>query len=237
MKEKLLQRQARGFDRLAFYFPNLRAGTKVAGQLIDKATFVKALGLLNDKLAEAKTDVTFLCVGGGTMVLALGSRGGTEDLDGLLKPEDAQTDAIFEVSSYEVAEELGLDPRWINTHVQHIMRDHGYQPQFFEDVPEYQWSHLKMRFAKPGFVLSLKCRSLRTGKNDFNDIVTLLRLLQITTLDGLQTEVTKYSNKPFQPKQKDMGRLMLAIAWAFPGKTEYDDIRVHALEAARKLKS
>lgn len=219
------------------YFGGQGDGPKTAGQVIPKETFVRALHLLNDKLAEAGKTVTFLCVGGGVMMLVLGTRQGTEDIDGLLQPSDPDTTEVFHQLATEVASELNLPEGWINTQVKDIMHGQTFKRTNFEALPEYSWSNLKLLFAKPGYVLSMKCQAMRVGKKDFSDIVNLLRLLNIRSLEDLHAELDKWGRGWDFIGNDEFPALKLSIAWAFPGQTEYDYIRVRAEERRRQIKS
>lgn len=232
MKAKFLQVTAASFIRGAWqmYFGQQAEGSKRAAQVIPKETFIKALGLLNDKLEQANEHVTFLCVGGATMMLVLGTREATEDIDGVLQPSDAETTKVFRQLAAEVAEELGLDVNWINTQVKDIMSAQTFRRTNFEALPEFSWPNLKLLFAKPGYLLSMKCQAMRIGKRDFGDIVNLVRVLNIRTLDELHAELDKWGNGWEFIGNDEYPLLKLAIAWAFPGQTEYDYIRIRAIE-------
>lgn len=134
MRAKLLQA---GFgDRWALYFPAVtRARGKMAEQMIDKATFLKALDRLDEKLQEQNKHITFLCVGGAMMMLALGTRQATHDIDGILKPSDPETTELFHTLAAEVGKELKIDPLWINTQVKDIMSGQSYRSSNFEALP------------------------------------------------------------------------------------------------------
>jgi hypothetical protein len=217
------------------YFGGQSDGSKTADQIIPKATFIKALGMLNDKLAEADKHVTFLCVGGATMMLVHGTREGTQDIDGILQPSDPETTKIFRRLAFEVSQELNIDENWINTQVKDIMAGQTYKRTNFEALPEYGWSNLTLLFAKPGYLLSMKCQSMRQGKRDFADIVNLLKALGIRNLEDLHTELDKWGGAWDFIGNDEYTLLKLAIAWAFPGQTEYDQIRLNALEKRKQV--
>lgn len=217
-------------DHFSFYFTRPRGSSKkMADTEIPKQKFIAALDDLNAKLkAEGKT-LTFLCVGGGAMMLAYNARNGTHDLDGVMSPADPDTTELFHRLAAEVAREHKIDQDWINIQVKDIMHGQGFKRVNFEPVSPYTWSNLKLLFGKPGYLLSMKVQALRPGKQDFNDIVHLLRILRIKTLAGMQAEVEKYGGWEFVGND-EFTRLKLTIAWAFPGETEYDNIRQWALK-------
>lgn len=236
MQAKLLQPSISTFigKHWAMYFSNTdSSGHKQAEQVIDKATFLKALGLLDGKLQEADKRITFLCVGGATMMLSLGTRQATHDIDGVLQPSDPDTTELFHELTAEVATELGIEKLWINTQVKGIMAGQSFKLSYFEELPEYQWSNLKLLFAKPGYLLSMKCQSMRVGRRDFSDIVNLVKVLGIRSLEGLEAEINKYGNGWQFIGNDEYELLKLCIAWAFPRQTDYDEIRLRYM-AMRK---
>lgn len=201
----------------------------MAGKLIHKSTFLKALTRLDEKLGKADLSITFLCVGGGTMMLALGARDQTEDIDGILRPSDPTTTRIFHRLVLEVATEFGIDPLWINTQVKDIMSGQGYQLSYFEELPQFQYGHIRLLFAKPTYVLAMKCQALRPGKRDFGDVVRLLRHLNIRTLEGLRDAIEPYGTAWEFIGNDEYELLELCIAWAFPRQTPYDHVRLEYL--------
>jgi hypothetical protein len=221
-------------DYLPYYFPALRGSRrKLAEENLNKAQFTQALTLLNEKLKAAGVTLSFLCVGGGAMMLAYDARQGTHDLDGAISPADPETDELFHQLALEVARELRIDKEWINLQVRDIMLTQNVKRTNFQAVPAYTFSNLKMLFAKPGYLLSMKCQVLRIGKKDFSDIVALVKLLAIKSIAEMQAEVEKYGGWDFVGNDEVVW-LKLAIAWAFPGQTPYENIRLKALEHRKR---
>jgi hypothetical protein len=225
-------------DKLALHFPysrSLRFTRRVGSVDIPKTKFLQALELLNEKLKIMDHPLTFLCVGGGAMMLALNARQSTEDLDGVLDPNTALNETIMLDTAGEVSQEMSIPVGWLNTHVKYILEDRHYSPDDFETFPEYQWSHLKMKFAKPGLMLALKCHAMRKGRHDFNDIVALIKALNVKTIEDLTYEVRKYG-KFGEFSEKELVDLKLAIAWAYPNSSPYEYIRQNALQRYRQVK-
>jgi len=219
------------FDRC---FPQRRG--KIAGVEVPKAIFVKALDRLNDLLVEANQQITFLCVGGGAMVLAFNARPATEDIDGILSPRDPQAENVLFAQAEKVRDQFkaegvfNLPDNWINTQAGAIMRGQGYKRKDFDAVPGYDWSNLHLLFANPLYMLAIKCQSLREGKKDFNDIAALIKLLNIRTLPDLLDKIEPWTPPGFIGNE-EYARLKLSIAWAFPGETAYEPILQAVLRA------
>ncbi len=201
---------------------------------VSKAIFLKALKLLDAKLGDANERVTFLCVGGGALMLSLGMRESTEDLDGVLQPSDPDTALLFARLATQVGRELGIGDIWINTQVKSIMAGQRFAPSYFEERAQYIGLHLKVLFAKPGYLLMMKSQSLRRGSKDFSDIVRLVRLLNIRTLDTLRQTIEEFGGTWDFIGNSEYELLGLCIAWAFPNATPYDAVRLRYMEMNKK---
>jgi hypothetical protein len=106
------------------------------------------------------------------------------------------------------------------------MKSQTFQKSFFEAVPGLTWSNMTLLFAKAGYLLAMKCQSMRYGKQDYNDIVALIRHLGLRTFEQLQ--VQKFIPRPVASEEM----VKICIAWAYPGQTEYDNLRIELLEQA-----
>ena len=201
---------------------------------VSKAVFLKALKLLDAKLGDAQERVTFLCVGGGALMLSLGMRESTEDLDGVLQPSDPDTTLLFNRLAAQVGQELGIGDIWINTQVKSIMVGQRFAPSYFEERAQYVGKNLKVLFAKPGYLLMMKSQSLRRGSKDFSDIVRLVKLLDIRSLDTLRQVIEKFGGNWDFIGNNEYELLRLCVAWAFPNATPYDAVRLKYLEMTKK---
>lgn len=224
------------------YFPQAAPGRKYAEQDIPKAVFLEALDRLNALLVEEGKRITFLAVGGGAMMLAYGTRDKTHDIDGVLYPANTLLEDTLHRLATIVAEQIkedGVFPNmpdgWINVQVKSIMQSQTYSVANFESLPQYQWSNLKLLFAKPGYLLAMKSQALRDSRRDYTDVVSLVRLLGIKTLEEYQETVSPYMDWNYIGNDEHR-LLQLAIAWAFPGETKYDQLRVRALRQYHKVK-
>jgi hypothetical protein len=210
------------------FFPQF-SYSKRASQELSKETFLEALDMLNNLLRSQGERITFLCVGGGAMMFSLGARNQTHDLDGVVSVGSRELlDSLAEDVADKFKEEgRSIPPDWINTQVREIMRGQNYSISYFEEVPGHTWSNLKILFAKPGYLLGMKCQAMRTGKKDFRDISSLIGILGIKTVEDLKSEIGEYVDTNFIGNQ-EWAILKLCIAWAFPGQTEYEEYRSKA---------
>jgi hypothetical protein len=230
-------------DPITAFFPRIRSNISnrqaSSGQLISKQVFMKALDAFNAGLEVRDEYMTLLCVGGGAMMLAYSARQSTEDLDVILRPGDPKVfDQIVKEVSAEFTRTGVFDlPRdWMNRDVEPIMRSQGFKLSNFEEHPAYHWSHLTLMFGKPGYILSMKCMAMRTGKRDFRDIESLVRKLNIRSIGELQSAVEPYMNWAYIGND-ELNQLKIAIASAFPGETEHESHLQDALARYRKIKS
>jgi hypothetical protein len=222
-------------DILDMYL-NPPSSGKTAGAAMPREKFVGALEEMNRLLAETGVRITFLCVGGGAMCLAFKVREMTEDMDGMLRsPTTEQIEVFHEVAS-QTADNLGLAPDWINLQVGEIMKAQGVSTSDFEPHPGFKWSHLTVLFAKPALLLAMKCQALRLQRKDFSDVSSLIRLLNLRTIEALRDAVDPYMDWSWIGNDEQT-TLRLAIAWAFPGATAYEPLRTRALELYRQRRS
>lgn len=220
-------------DRLVQFFPKI-GSRKTADTEYTKEQFIKALDRFNEILKTMNQKMTFLCVGGGSMMLHLGIRNSTHDLDGML--DNSNLEGLFHEVASQVAGELKLAPDWINIQVKPILKAQQIKASDFESSSKFNYSNLKLLFAKPGLMLGLKCHALRKGKKDFQDVVNLLKILNIKTIEALEAEVSKYVDWSYIGND-EVPLLKLSISWAFPGSTEYEPIRQEALRRYQEAKS
>jgi len=154
---------------------------------LSKDEIVAALGRLNDFLAEANV-IGELCLFGGTaMVLAFNARLSTRDVDAIFMPA-----TLIRELAAKVAEERGLSANWLNDGVK------GFQstnPEVTQDsVP--QFSHLRVYRPSANYLLAMKCMASRSGgpetSGDKDDIMTLIRHLDLKTSDQVIENVTRF---------------------------------------------
>ncbi len=136
---------------------------------------------------------------------------------------DPGTEELLLQFAAEIGNKLAIEPDWINTQVKGIMLA---RPSSLK-MPGLSGSNLTVLFAKPSYLLSMKCQSMRV--KDLNDIATPIRFLNIQTQDELKDEIDRYGNGWAFIGNDEYQLLKLTIAWAFPGKTPYDGTRLKYL--------
>lgn len=201
-----------------------------------KEHFVAALDSLNSKLRQANLHLKFYCIGGGALMLAYGARESTQDLDGSLAPADPDTIRLFERLKIEVAGEKSLPEDWINLQASPIVYAQGFRHSDFVSKPGYLWSNLQLMFAKPECLLAMKCQAMRPGTRDMQDIVFLLRELGVHSLAQMQQVLEPHFDLG-NLGNDEVTPIKIAIASAFPGKTEYEPLRLRALSLYEETKN
>jgi hypothetical protein len=121
------------------------------------------------------------------MVLAFRARLSTKDVDAIYSP----TTEIRAVVA-EVAEELGMQPDWLNDGAKGFVSPRA---EFVEaDLPRF--SHLRITFPTPEYLLAMKVLASRTesadARGDRADIATLCRTLNLRDTEQVMDIVLRY---------------------------------------------
>lgn len=184
--------------QLPIYFGSRGAGVKTAagGTTVGRAVMLKALGMLNDKLAEAESPQTLWMIGGGAIMLHLDGRDSSGDLDVIPRKGDFRALMGF-------AEEVAHEMRQAGTPIPEDWINGDFTPQFmtmgigasgFVEDSRYRWSHLSIKFARPELLLAMKCFSFRPEGNDHGDIAFLIKKIPVRNLDHLYDIIETYGD-------------------------------------------
>ena len=162
----------------------------------------RLFGQLNEELGRSGIEGELFLVGGAVMCLAYAARPSTQDLDGLFRPARQVREAAA-----RVALQAGLRPGWLNDGVKGFLSDRG------EFSPFLELDHLRVMVAQPGYMLAMKCLSLRIGAefHDEDDIRYLLRHLDITSYDQAVAVITR-----FYPLERFPRKTLYALAELLP---------------------
>lgn len=124
------------------------------------------------ELAATGTRGELLVVGGAAMALAYSTRRSTSDLDAIFEPKQVIYDA-----ARSIAERRALPTGWLNDAVKGFLPGPDPNATVFLDRPG-----LVVRIASARYLLAMKLLASRVERDE-DDIVVLLRLARITTLD------------------------------------------------------
>jgi hypothetical protein len=184
-----------------FYSPKMpQSTTKRSAAELTRDVAIRALKLLNAKLAKRKKKFEVVLIGGGAMMILYRTRANTEDLDVYPMKGDIGT---LEECGYAVFEDLkeqcvNIPEDWINGQCMPIFKD---QMHYFKDgdilaISDLHFSHLTVHVASPEAILAMKVQALR-NVTDYKDVYALLRILKIKTWEKFIATV--------EPRMEDFG--------------------------------
>ena len=161
---------------------------------VTRADIHRLFELLDAELGAECVDGEIYLVGGAVMCLALDARPSTRDLDAFFRPTTA-----IRMAAARVAAHAGVPDDWLNDAVKGYLSPRGDFDSYLE-LP-----HLRVFVARPGYLLAMKCASMRLGEefHDLDDVRYLLRYLNIVTVDEALAIVTRYfSEQQLPPKSR-----------------------------------
>ena len=167
-----------------------------AGPGVTRARLVKALNLLNGKLAVAQAHMMLWMIGGGAMMLHLDARESSGDLDVIPRKGDFRALLRF---AEEVAQEMAaagepVPEDWINGDFTPQLMTLKIKPSDFERDPRFTWSNLEIQFAKPELMLALKAFSFRPEGFDRQDLRVLMDKAGVRDLDHFYDILDHYGD-------------------------------------------
>jgi hypothetical protein len=148
--------------------------------LLDRDTIVRALGLLNDRLAAVQQRAEIFLVGGAVMCLVHRARPSTKDVDGWFSEP-----AVVRSAARHVAEELDLPADWLNDAAKaYVPANAGYETW-------QSLSHLTIAVVDAPTLLAMKCAAARTPE-DASDIRFLAQHLGLNSSKAILRLVGEY---------------------------------------------
>lgn len=141
----------------------------------------KLFKALNEELKEKGVKGEVGICGGAVMCLVFQARRSTKDIDGIFEP----TKEIREASK-RVAKKFGLDEDWLND---------AAKAYFHVDPPRevvLEFSNLRVWAPKAQYLLAMKCVSARFDTHDRDDLIFLLRYLDLTKPEQVFKIVGQY---------------------------------------------
>lgn len=148
--------------------------------LLDRDTIVRALGLLNERLATMQQRAEMFLVGGAVMCLVHRTRPATKDVDGWFTEP-----AVVRAAARHVAEQLELPEDWLNDAAKaYVPRNAGYETW-------QSLSHLTIAVVDAATLLAMKCAAARSAE-DASDIRFLARHLRLHSSEEILRVVGEY---------------------------------------------
>lgn len=123
---------------------------------------------LGDRIAKRGEKVEAYIIGGTAMAIGLGSRRGTDDIDGMFRPYE-----VVAEEAAKMAAELGLRSDWLNTRAFSFMG----VPSEDTEAKEITFNGMSVRLASPRYLLAMKMAAGRL--KDHGDIAILIRHLEL----------------------------------------------------------
>ena len=151
--------------------------------MLSRDRILSLLDELNDELRVAGVRGDVFLVGGAAMVVAYAARPATRDIDAIWHPSTEVRAAAARVAERHE----DLEPDWLNDGVK------GFLPGEDPGPPRvvYENSHLTVSAASPEYLLATKLLASRVGRDE-DDVVLLLRLCGLTSVDEAMDVVDRY---------------------------------------------
>ena len=149
---------------------------------MNKKEIKEYLTELNERLKNRGIKGQIGLYGGTVMCLAFDARSSTKDIDAIFEPKKI----IYDIAG-QMAEEHNLPVDWLNDSVKGFVRPNNEMRVFMN------MSNLTVYVPSPEYMLAMKCMSARlTGATDEDDIVFLIKYLNIIDVDQVIGIILKY---------------------------------------------
>ncbi|OFZ38655.1 MAG: hypothetical protein A2504_07205 [Bdellovibrionales bacterium RIFOXYD12_FULL_39_22] len=147
---------------------------------------------LNEKLAKDNCHGELCIVGGAAMILHFNNRMATKDIDGIFKPTKQFRQYIF-----DIADELEINHDWLNDGAK------GFMGKISDVLDVYNGSNLKVYSPSLDYLFAMKCISARADSYDKQDVETLVKALNIGSIEEAILIIEKhYDRAKVLPKTK-----------------------------------
>lgn len=144
---------------------------------------------LNDELRLMDIKGEASLFGEAVMVLAFKARIATKDVDAIFHPT-----AEIRAAARRIAERHGLPETWLNDGVKGYVVEHSRNVLF-------HMPNLTVFIPEPDYLLAMKALAARADTEDEEDVLTLVRSLDIKTADEVFSIIEKYyPKKQIPPK-------------------------------------
>jgi hypothetical protein len=157
------------------------------GDEISQETILAALAQLNEELKLEGVHGELCLFGGAVMVLTFHTRPATKDVDAVFQPSEN-----FRRASAKVEAALDLPENWLNDGVKGWTSAHAE----ITDSGLPQFSHLHITKPTAAYLLAMKSLAARAagpeGKGDRNDIITLIRHLDLRAPEDVFALVARF---------------------------------------------
>ena len=146
------------------------------------------LKLLNRKLKQRGQKGEIGLVGGAVMCLVYKARAATKDVDAIFEPS-----TIIRQLVAEIAEEESLAENWLNDGAK------AYIQPSFQRTEVLNLSHLVVWAPEAQYMLAMKCISARWDSSDRDDVIFLIKHLEIGSSTAVFKLIEDYYPKTVIP--------------------------------------
>lgn len=150
---------------------------------LSKSEIERLFNRLSTKLERGGNEGEIYLVEGAVLCLVFQARPATKDIDAFFLPA-----SLIRKLADEIAEEETLGKHWLNDAVKGFLSEKG----SFNVFAEY--SHLRVLYAQPEYLLAMKCLAMRIGEefHDIDDVKFLLRYLGIDKFENAKQIIEQY---------------------------------------------
>lgn len=143
-----------------------------------------SLAALNEELRRDGQKGEIGIVGGAVMCLVYNARQATRDVDAIFEPSQA-----IRRAAAKVAAKLGLPDDWLNDGAK------GYLAAGFQRNTIATLSNLLIWAPEPRYMLAMKCLSARWDTSDRDDVIFLIKHLNLQEARGIFEIIQDYYPK------------------------------------------
>lgn len=137
--------------------------------MLTKERIENLLRKLNTLLAERGEIGEIGLVGGAVMCLVYNARAATKDVDAIFEPA-----SIIRELAARIAAAESIPPDWLNDAAK------GFILPGFERQEVLNLSNLRVWAPEPRYMLAMKCISARWDTSDRDDVIFLIKFLELT---------------------------------------------------------
>lgn len=149
--------------------------------MLTKEKIIELFHKLNEALRLRNEIGEIGIVGGAVMCVVYNARAATKDVDAIFEPT-----AIIRELAQQLAFAEGLTPDWLNDAVK------GFLLPGFVQQEVCALSHLRVWAPEPRYMLAMKSISARWDSHDKDDVLFLIKHLNITSAQGVFEIIEAY---------------------------------------------
>jgi hypothetical protein len=160
--------------------------------MLSKEKMLLYLRQLGEELDARGMQGEILLTGGAAMCIVHEARDMTKDIDALYEPKDMINSIVLKIAQRE-----GLPSNWLNDSVKGFVGPNVPKENFMS------FKGLSVQTVSAQYLLSMKLMSARYGETDYDDILYLMKKLNIhTTEEAFEVLLSYFTENQILPKTK-----------------------------------